>query len=217
MKKIIMTLSLFSTFSVFSSSYSLNLDMQSYKDNITIKSLKKTEISNVNPYIGIKLVETDYKNIGDSKATLDPKTGLEWLDLTETNGMSITQVTSLLDSTFSGWRIATRDEVAIMSKHVFTQSNFTFGSHTLSVAATEDGTSFSNMFGLTHISSTYGTYPYNNKTYLFGIDNNGINIYSDHLAGSTLTSSRGSDSVFLVSNGGTTLSSKNNPAINIPE
>jgi hypothetical protein len=38
-----------------------------------------------------ELVATDWKNTGDGLATLDTATGIEWLDLTQTDNMSINQ------------------------------------------------------------------------------------------------------------------------------
>jgi hypothetical protein len=44
------------------------------------------------------LVETDWTNTGDALATLDTDTGIEWLDLTQTLGMSINQAEGLIAS-----------------------------------------------------------------------------------------------------------------------
>ena len=57
-------------------------------------------------------VPTDWKLAGDGLATLDKQTGIEWLDLTQTKGMSIQSVLSQLDGgSFSGWRLPTSSEI----------------------------------------------------------------------------------------------------------
>lgn len=53
-------------------------------------------------------VTTYWQVAGDKKATLDTETGLEWLDLTQTDGKSYSEVSALLSTTLSGWRFPTR-------------------------------------------------------------------------------------------------------------
>ena len=57
------------------------------------------------------LISTDWKEANDELVTLDEATGIEWLDLTETMGLSINEVSELLDTTYLGWRLPTFDEV----------------------------------------------------------------------------------------------------------
>lgn len=52
-------------------------------------------------------IKTDWQVAGDRKAVLDSTTGIEWLNLTQTNGLSVNQVISQLDTTFKGWRLPT--------------------------------------------------------------------------------------------------------------
>jgi len=56
-------------------------------------------------------VSLDWKVEGDNKATLHEETGLEWLKMSETDSLSINTVKSLLDTTYSGWRLPTEAEV----------------------------------------------------------------------------------------------------------
>lgn len=60
-----------------------------------------------------QLVGQDWKTHGDSLLTLDPTTGLQWLNLTETFNQSITDVLPELSAggSFENFRVATRDEV----------------------------------------------------------------------------------------------------------
>jgi hypothetical protein len=168
------------------------------------------------------LVATDWSQSGDSKATLDTDTGLEWLDLSSTAGLSYNQVMS--DINFDGWRIPTFDEVI-----------------TLAIGA------FSNYFALPVTSIQNGAYYTQNKsnssgTYQFisllgttiGNGNSGYYIDQNNGNGYTLGVGRGSSStrltintlrlvdydyrsgsvgMFLVSDGGTTLSSQLDPSL----
>lgn len=77
------------------------------------------------------LVSTDWKTAGDGKATLDTQTGIEWLDLSVTDGLTIGQVKSLLPTTYAGWRLPTPEEVFTMLSNATgtfrysqTQSNY---------------------------------------------------------------------------------------------
>jgi hypothetical protein len=58
------------------------------------------------------LVTQDWKSHGDGALTYDDNSGLWWLDLTETAGMSYRQVTAQLglNGAFEGWRYATVTE-----------------------------------------------------------------------------------------------------------
>ena len=58
------------------------------------------------------VVSVDWKTAGDGLITRDTVTGLEWLDLTETNGMTFDDVSTLLvgGGELSGWRYASTGE-----------------------------------------------------------------------------------------------------------
>jgi len=58
-------------------------------------------------------ISTDWKIINDNLITTDTVSGLDWLDLTETNGLSYNTVVSELGTNgrFSGFRYATDTEV----------------------------------------------------------------------------------------------------------
>jgi len=63
------------------------------------------------PSASAMLVEGDLFAAGDGRVTIDQATGLEWLDLTETDGDSYNQVLSSSFVTQDGFRYATRAEV----------------------------------------------------------------------------------------------------------
>ena len=59
------------------------------------------------------IVSADWQTPGDTLITQDTVNGLEWLDLTETNGMSYNELFAQLSAggIFEGWRYATNYEV----------------------------------------------------------------------------------------------------------
>jgi hypothetical protein len=179
-----------------------------------------------------ELVATDWKYTGDSRATLDDQTGIEWLDLTQTDGMSIDQAENLLSSTFAGWRLPTRSEVTQLMVNAFPSAaeNMKGGGSWGYVDSTMDNKVdyFRTLFGSTVANSSYN--------YTYGIFKNdvvdgqssvllsGVNdkVSSDYVmlhSNISHSSSTGfanaSYGVYLVSDGGTTLSSINDPSINI--
>lgn len=68
----------------------------------------------VTPHAAI--VSVDWETSGDNLITRDTSSGLDWLDLTETNGISYDDILPQLDSggQFDGWRYATNDEVVAL-------------------------------------------------------------------------------------------------------
>lgn len=161
------------------------------------------------------LTYSDWQGVGDQKATLDTDTGLEWLDLTVTDNQSYDQVSALLSTTYKGWRLPTYDEVNHMISSHLTDTRNVF---------------YSGLLGTTyyHRINTYSGYEY----FSYGIH---INEEGTGLAYSGLevipklsdytykyntpyypgfTSADSEKGVYLVSDGGVTLSSINNPEIN---
>ena len=59
------------------------------------------------------IISTDWRFAGDNLITQDTDSGLEWLDLTVTDGLSYYDVVVLMDDggSLHGWRYATRAEV----------------------------------------------------------------------------------------------------------
>jgi hypothetical protein len=185
-----------------------------------------------------ELISTDWKVNNDGLATLDTDSGREWLDLTQTDGMSINQVSALLDTTFHGWRLPTRAEVTSLMTSTFPlRSNDLRSGGNFFYSDTETNNLsviFQSFFGATSVSTSTdlmrGTYVNDEQSTLGGFDilNAGslyykVNSYSvlfnsqsNFTTESNANTSFSSDSfgVYLVSDGGTTLSSINNPSIN---
>lgn len=187
-------------------------------------------------------VDTDYLVEGDEKASLDTQTGLEWLKLPNTNGMSLDEIyseTSRRGSLF-GWRLPSQDEVAdLMSKlyrveyrnngSVFVAGRSRFESDIAK------NTKWFNVMG-TNLRYSYvydRSKPSAYKSYSYGVsvlDDGSLRrsgYYSEerYYYGTDMTFEGGisyltsqgtsvSDSYFLVSDGGVTLSSKMNPSLN---
>lgn len=74
-------------------------------------------------------VATDWKTSGDGLATLDTSTGIEWMDLSQTRGRSIQYVMDNLSTEFAGWRLPTQAEVQQMMRNFFS-GVYTFNSTT---------------------------------------------------------------------------------------
>lgn len=66
------------------------------------------------------VVRVDWKTEGDARIALDEDTGIEWMRLNETFGMSVNQVIAETEAggKFSGWRLPTPAEVEQMMKNV---------------------------------------------------------------------------------------------------
>jgi hypothetical protein len=70
-----------------------------------------------------EFIEIDWKLEGDSAATLDTSTNIEWLTLLETDGMSLSEVRAELslgdEGRFEGWRLPTEHEVETMMENMY--------------------------------------------------------------------------------------------------
>lgn len=180
-------------------------------------------------------VAVDWKSVGDGSATLHEETGKEWLDLSLTDGMSMNAVVSQLGEggAFAGWRLPTFDEVMEL---VETYSTYDFTDTTWTVSSTSAtwvnrATGWINLFGITvkpvdssnGITHSLGLFldsagvvqrggaslrnSFGNRTGYFwgGQDMTALNV----------NSADPSYGIFLVSDGGVTLSSQQNPELNI--
>lgn len=172
-----------------------------------------------------ELVNTDWKVAGDARATLHQESGIEWLKLNNTKGKSIGAITSLLSTTYQGWRLPTHEEVGNLMDFHFTLLDLTDDSMIVadSVENRAQGVSWVEKMSDTWISSNYvysrglhvstsgntvasGAYSY--TTMHQG------RVFSGFHLGNGLNFSIGDAGVFLVSDGGTTLSSQLDPTIN---
>jgi hypothetical protein len=190
-----------------------------------------------------ELVETNLSNMGDRLATLDTDTGIEWLDLTQTRGMSINHVESLFSGRFSyGWRFPTAAEVLEMLGHAFpsmASPTFNIGSWNVTNSTTDnEADRFRFLFGTTHSNPTASS----PDDYTFGLhrtdflphpsgfpqtlsvghsgvrdwrNNESVSYSSNYPLTYDYNYSHYVMGVFLVSDGGSTLSSYINPSQNI--
>jgi hypothetical protein len=173
-----------------------------------------------------ELIATDWENDGDSLSTLDESTGLEWLDLTQTDNQSYKNVSDQLDTNFNGWRFPTEGEILTLFENI-AQEPIIIGANNYrnNTAVYNNAVSTTKLFGRTYedggnvyLRGAYkaddDSYDWSgitiskNTTYYNLYIYHGQNSYSEYNNNIT----RG---VFLVSDGGTTLSSVNNPSLNI--
>ena len=175
-------------------------------------------------------VHTDWKTGGDQLATLDTETGIEWLKLTNTDMKSINTVLSEINTTYSGWRLPSESEVRKLLTNVWTGLNVDID-HVIerSGAYTPGANLFAAMFsnGIRNITHHFGMYVADDGVVRMAgsyLNENGgytaafgMNFYITQTMDSTqpkwyATNTHG---VFLVSDGGVTLSSVNDPTLNI--
>lgn len=161
-------------------------------------------------------ISTDWKVAGDAKAVLDVSTGLEWLKIDNTKGLSPSQVGQSVQNenhVLYGWRFATEQEYRQMI------SNF-FGRNAIdTVLTTSERAAFHNTFGLSNTneaSAWLAAGDANGRVVQTGTRNNNTSLnfylYQNNNYYTTPVSWLG---VWVVSDGGTTLSSINDPALNI--
>lgn len=177
-----------------------------------------------------ELVSTDYLSNGDDLVTLDTNTGLEWLDLTVTKYMSMASASSAFvgDSTQTGWRLPTEEEVAILFRSVF-YPDITTENYGGTVVNTDDISriaSIANMLGTSGVSgNAYFTLGLHNSSsgvaasgfYKVGNNQEGSGsyvAYENWMAGNlSVTIKDPSIGVWLVSDGGASFGSVNDPNI----
>jgi hypothetical protein len=177
-----------------------------------------------------QLISTDWKNTGDKLATLDESTGIEWLDLTQTDNMSIDTAESLLSSRFEGWRLPTRSEVTQLMVNAFpSEASLVQGANAwgrTNTTTDNEADNFRLLFGTTYAYSKYdytrGMFK-NDPGGQYSVLNSGVNDrnYDDRItlfsnASWTVDTSYSNHymGVYLVSDGGTTQSSRNDPSLN---
>lgn len=208
--------------------------------NISIKLAAIVAITLVSVSANAELVKTDWKTQGDGLATLDTQSGLEWLDVDQTTSLSMNQVIAQLDTSFSGWRLPSVREVhafidramPLQSLHR-THENASGGYWAPSDQAIEDeAVAFQSFVGITHSDDRYGEYSYVNyvndeqeinglaSILFYGVvtgrqnSDNRTHIRIDSKYSDSYDSPSPAYGVFLVSDGGATLTSINNPSIN---
>jgi hypothetical protein len=162
-----------------------------------------------------ELISTDWKTTGDALATLDDETGLEWLDLTQTRGYSYNSISPHLNGTYSGWRFPTTAEMQELFAHVFPTIDTASPGYKAYGENPEYYQTFLSAFGATYRTNSYGYYRQDGSNEVTFSGVNSSFVHGTDAAKSSLGTSNVRVGLYLVSNGGTTLSSINDPSINI--
>lgn len=109
-----------------------------------------------------EIINTDWLEVDDGLAFTETTSGLTFLDLTETLGMSISEVKAELDTTYAGWSLASEDQVATMLTNLLADAEgYTYEttSGVGTVGAVEDEMYFFDVMG-GNDSSFYYVYAY---------------------------------------------------------
>lgn len=176
-------------------------------------------------------IETDWKTQGDRLAILEQETGLEWLDLTQTKNKTFNQVMSELDTTYAGWRLPTVDELRRLMSNYFSSVNVESGRvrtgdinvlETFEKWVSELGSpSSTNNYalgmyidanGVLRVTGVYRPTP-SSSPELYGLGF--TSVYNPNVAYRPQGTGQEVWGTFLVSDGGTTLTSINDPMLNI--
>jgi hypothetical protein len=172
-----------------------------------------------------EFIKGDWKTVGDNLSVVDIESGVEWLSLGQTDSMSINQVQGLLETTFQGWRLPTQSEVNTMIHNLTGLDTEDNGFNTFSVAYRTEA--LSNYY-TTGATGSYYYWRYAQGMYMgddgdvlmsgsthnnYAHENNGT-IHDDNLVSSDLNYKNVYYGVYLVSDGGMTLASIDNPSIN---
>lgn len=155
-----------------------------------------------------ELIATDWSVEGDEKAVLNTETGIEWLVLSETWNMSINQVTSQMGDgeLFEGWRLPSRDEVEFLSNSILTEGGTSLWNATFPIATSQN---YRKGLFINDDKETEG------GALVMSSGTRGSGSAWSYSRSESLDYKGSAFGVFLVSDGGTTLSSINNPSLNI--
>jgi hypothetical protein len=203
------------------SNYKVKMDTRQFNQNIKVEeyTAPPPPAATESPYTEKQTLNLDWKTENDGQIVLDTSSGLEWLTLNNTDGKSISQVQALLGSTYEGFRLPTQSEVV-----GFMQTNFPTRSFTMStstpLATGSDAIVFGGKIGYTYNTERIFGLFRNNRTTGNIVSYSGARvgyyIYNNVDFSSSLSANNGTYGVYLVSDGGYTYSSLQNPAINIP-
>lgn len=158
-----------------------------------LKVLLATVVISVTSSASAAFITTDWKAEGDRMVMTDEETGIEWLKLPQTFGLSVGEVRN--NAYFDGWDIAQRDEVYSLVQR----------------ARAGDYTQFNTTVTESNYLASYAIYDFGDGTYkMAGIATNGVS-YAQY---GTFTEnySREDFGVWLKSDGGLTYSSINDPS-----
>jgi len=173
-----------------------------------------------------EFISLDWKVAGDDRAFLQEETGIEWLKLTETVNMSINQVESELvaGGLYEGWRLPDLSEVdGIFNDVLATSPAFESQSQMTTSAVRDVVSDWVDLFGSTWAADingdaerSYGLLKKDTDASMFGgffffQGNTGNANYNRNSVDFDATI--GSYGVFLVADGGATLTTRNDPSL----
>ena len=130
------------------------------------------------------LISTDWKASGDGLLTVDTKTGLEWLDATQTTSMSFLDISDqfVLGEYFYGFRYATTEEVdglVASAGGVGNYHNYPFTypkDHVQDIVVTN---LLIDLLGYTHANTTESSYIYGITSDIYSAYSSEIGRYPD--------------------------------------
>lgn len=172
-------------------------------------------------------IDTDWKTESDKKSTLDTDTGIEWLKLTQTLGSSVSDIIARLDTDLKGWRFPTASEVSALvdkiwgssivrnveQRYSYNASIYAIQSQLQAVlgkTATLSGDQYAT-YGYVYSGGVYMTGA--RKGLYFGVPS--VSRYELQASATHHLNSRNQYfGVYLVNDGGVTLSSIQDPSIN---
>ncbi len=164
-----------------------------------------------------EFIATDFLVSSDHRATLDTETGLEWLDLDYTTNMSIAEAEALMGEgqSLEGWRLPTQSEMLTLLGNIFPiakTNNALYTGFAWGTSSTEEAQNFRSFFAeQRNATYQYGLFRMDDGlSYISGSYIGGLYAGIDFYAYERFSKS----GVWLVSDGGTTLSSINDPSIN---
>lgn len=160
-----------------------------------------------------ELVVTDWETEGDGLIAVDTDTGFKWLNLTLTVNESIDDISMKLSTIYSGWKLATEDEVFTLMASHFEWDDTAEGS-----APVELRNEWQAAFGITgNGGRSYGTYIGDNGNVKMAGTRSLNYVYFNYTRSSNSAESNHYDGVFLVSSGLVTLEEKANiQSVNSP-
>lgn len=119
-------------------------------------------------------VKVDWKEDGDKLAFVDTQTGVEWLNLGETKGYTVTN----FHDDFPEWRLPTESEINAMFLNIFDIVDLG-PSSTYQYVGPEFQTFWQELFGLTANNRSYAFYLGDTGTLHKG-GQSGSTLYTDH-------------------------------------
>lgn len=184
-------------------------------------------LASLSGYAHAGFVKTDWKTSGDASAVLDTSTGIEWLNLLHTDKKSINTIVSQLDTLYVGWRLPTNAEVEVFLTNVWGGINMQVDQIEARSGPYQTGAiQWANLMsdGVKNLALNGGFYydedgivriagSYNNDngayTWTYGAE------FSPVFSADAVQANWRRNGVFLVSDGGVTISSINNPNLNV--